>query len=468
VLLLACLKHIDVAQLLRDAAPLCQPLLSICPQIRLKDGALLFVEFQAQGIGTTRVNNEKPSIQFNKELILFFVAMVFVEAARSMTMVQIPVYLREMGASVEQVGTFFTVALIFPLMLRIFGGWVSDRLGRLPTLWIGCFAGSLTYLTYSFASSWQLALLGPAMLAISTALTIPSYYAYIADTTREGTRGRVFGLAEAIRTSAWIFSPPLGGLLAQKLGYQSLFLAAAGCFAISAFIFLILARGRRSPSDVAAQTKERPSMISSFRQMAMIATAGGVITWILIADGVRDVALKLSFELMPVYFTDVANFTKQDIGLLDGIFGIAWFLTSFPAGWLVDKISERAGIVLGIGLQLASRIVFFSTLSFSGFAFSWILLGIGGALLEPAFSSLIARTVPQKLRGITYGLTATTLGLVSLPFPWIGGQLWTMLGPKAPFMISVVLGSLSIIPAWKKLKAPKNGEGSQPTAASTS
>jgi MFS family permease len=412
------------------------------------------------------VNNEKPSIQITKELILFLVAMIFVEASRSMTMVQIPVFLRELGASVEQVGTFFTLALIFPLLLRIFGGWVSDRLGRLQTLWIGCFAGSLTYLTYTFASSWQLALVGPAMLAISTALTIPSYYAYIADTTSEGTRGRIFGLAEAIRTSAWVFSPPLGGVLAQKLGYQALFPVAAGCFAISAFIFLILARARRSPSDAIAQKKERPSIIRSFRQMAIIATAGGVITWILIADGVRDVALKISFELMPVYFTDIANFTKQDIGLLDGIFGVAWFVTSFPAGWLVDKISERAGIVLGIGLQLASRIVFFSTLSFQGFAFSWILLGIGGALLEPAFSSLIARTVPQKLRGITYGLTATTLGLISLPFPWIGGQLWTLLGPKAPFMISVLLGSLSIIPAWKKLKVSKNGEDTLRAAAS--
>ncbi len=454
-----------MAQLLGGVAPLCQPLLPICHWIRLNDGALLLVEIQGQGIGTTPVKNEKPSIQLTRELMLFLVAMIFVEASRSMTMVQIPVFLRELGASVEQVGTFFTVALIFPLLLRIFGGWVSDRLGRLQTLWIGCSAGSLTYLTYSFASSWQLALLGPAMLAISTALTIPSYYAFIADTTRKGTRGRVFGLAEAIRTSAWIFSPPLGGVLAQELGYQALFLVAAGSFAISTFIFLILARGRGSASDVIAQTKERTSIISSFRQMAIIATAGGVITWILIADGVRDVALKISFDLMPVYFADVANFTKQDIGLLDGIFGVAWFVTSFPAGWLVDKISERAGIVLGIGLQLASRIVFFSTLSFYGFAFSWILLGIGGALLEPAFSSLIARAVPQKLRGITYGLTATTLGLISLPFPWIGGQLWTLLGPKAPFVISVLLGSLSIIPAWKKLKVPKNGEETQQTAA---
>jgi DHA1 family multidrug resistance protein-like MFS transporter len=432
----------------------------------LNDGVLLSAEFQVQGIGPTPVIDEKRSIQLTKEQILFLFAMIFVEASRSMTVVQIPVFLRELGASVEQVGTFFTLALIFPLLLRIFGGWVSDRLGRLQTLWIGCFAGSLTYLTYTFASSWQLALLAPAMLAISTALTIPSYYAYIGDTTKEGTRGRVFGLAEAIRTSAWIFSPPLGGFLAQKIGYQALFLVAAGSFTVSAFIFLTLARGRRSPSGVLAQTKERPSLIGSFRQMAILATAGGVITWILIADGVRDVSLKISFELMPVYLTDIANLTKQDIGLLDGIFGVAWVVTSFPAGWLVDKTSERVGIVVGICLQLASRFVFFSTLSFYGFAFSWILLGIGGALLDPAFSSLIARSVPQKLRGITYGLTATTLGLISLPFPWIGGQLWTMLGPKAPFMISVVLGSLSVIPAWKKLKAPKNGDDTQQTAVS--
>jgi MFS family permease len=200
--------------------------------------------------------------------------------------------------------------------------------------------------------------------------------------------------------------------------------------------------------------------------MAVLAVSGGLITWILITDAARDSALKISFELMPVYLTDIGGLTKSDIGLLDGIFGIAWVLTSYPAGWLVDKTSERLCIVLGIVAQLLSQVAFLMATGFSGFAFSWVLLGIGGATLEPAFSSLIARGVPKEVRGITYGLIATSLGLFTLPFPWIGGQVWNSLGPRAPFMITVLLGSLALYPAWRKLVVPKGeGERMEPSGA---
>ena len=161
---------------------------------------------------------------------------------------------------------------------------------------------------------------------------------------------------------------------------------------------------------------------------------------------------------MPVYLTDIIHLTKQDIGLLDGIFGAAWMITSYPAGWLVDKTSERVGVVVGICFQLVSQAVFVLALGFSGFAISWTILGIGGAMLDPAFGSLIAKGVPQRLRGVAYGLIATSLGLISLPFPWVGGQLWARLGPKAPFILTIALGSFSVIPAWRRLIAPRNGE----------
>jgi predicted MFS family arabinose efflux permease len=250
-------------------------------------------------------------------------------------------------------------------------------------------------------------------------------------------RGRVFGFAETTRTLAWIFSPPLGGILAQSYGYRWMFVAAAIAAALAAVIFMIMTRVRRAPDETREGRTDFASLKSSMSQMAVLAVSGGLITWILITDAARDSALKISFELMPVYLTDIGGLTKSDIGLLDGIFGIAWVLTSYPAGWLVDKTSERLCIVLGIVAQLLSQVAFLLATGFTGFAFSWILLGIGGATLEPAFSSLIAR-----------------------------GQVWNNLGPRAPFMITVLLGSLALYPAWRKLVVLKGeGEGMELSGA---
>ena len=412
--------------------------------------------------GESTMTDKTKTPLITRQLAIFLSAMFFIEASRSMTTVQVPVYLRELGADIRQIGFFFTVSLIFPFLLRIFGGWVSDSIGRLRAMRIGSITGVLTYVVFAISPSWQVALLAPAMLAVATALTIPSYYAYIADHTAEDTRGRVFGFAETTRTLAWIFSPPLGGLLGQNLGYRAMFVAATLVAAVAAIIFVVLTRARPTAQASLEDGVDLASLRDSLRQMVVLAVSGGLITWILITDGARDSALKISFDLMPVYLTDIAGLTKRELGLLDGVFGIAWVVTSYPAGWLVDKTSERLNIVLGIAVQLLSMLIFVATSSFWGFALSWILLGIGGATLEPAYSSLIAKGVPQKVRGIMYGLVATSLGLLTLPFPWIGGQLWDRLSPKAPFLITVALGSLALIPAWTKLILPKGEEELEP------
>jgi MFS family permease len=105
---------------------------------------------------------------------------------------------------------------------------------------------------------------------------------------------------------------------------------------------------------------------------------------------------------------------------------------------------------------LASRLTFVAANTFLGFAGSWSLLAIGVALMDPALQSLISKAVPVRLRGITWGLLATSWGIVSMPSPWIGGLLWTFFGPKMPFLATVAIGSLALIPAWFKLAAPKS------------
>jgi hypothetical protein len=57
----------------------------------------------------------------------------------------------------------------------------------------------------------------------------------------------------------------------------------------------------------------------------------------------------------------------------------------------------------------------------------------------------------MKVRGLTYGLVATSLGIFSLPAPWIGSQVWKVVSPQAPFLMSVVVAAVVIIPAWFKL-----------------
>jgi len=391
-----------------------------------------------------------------RRILLLFIGRSFAEATRAMTTVQIPIFLRELGASVGEIGLFFTLAMILPLLFRLLGGWMSDSIGRLRAMLFGSLAGILAYLPYAFARDWQMALLGPVLLAIATALLVPSYRAHIADIVPDERQGRIFGIGNSVLNLAWVVAPPLGGFLAYAYGYRTMFLSAILLYAIAALLFWYLVR---ADERVNGPTREKPSLASlrsSFGEILPLAVAGGLFTWILITDGIQDVALDLSFNLMPVYLNDIIGIGKQSIGVMDGLHGIAWVIASPLGGWLADRVGAKQGIMLGLGGLMLSPLIFAFAVDFWGFALSWIVLGIGAAIFGPALDVLIARGVSQHLRGLAYAFVATSLGVISLPAPWIGSQIWIALGPKAPFILTSGLGILALIPAWLRLRIPEN------------
>src|SRR5574342_121538 len=79
-------------------------------------------------------------------------------------------------------------------------------------------------------------------------------------------------------------------------------------------------------------------------------TAGGILTWILLTDGVRDTSFALSMNLFPVYMEDIGKLSIAQIGWMNGIFGLFMMLSTIPGGWLADKKGERVGIASGFAL----------------------------------------------------------------------------------------------------------------------
>jgi MFS family permease len=151
----------------------------------------------------------------------------------------------------------------------------------------------------------------------------------------------------------------------------------------------------------------------------------------------------------------------QQIGWLESIFGIFMMLTTMPAGWLADKKGDRLPIVLGFLFEFLAMMTFIRVSGFLGFAAAWALFGLGVGLMSPAYQSLISKAVPDKIRGTAFGLFQTSLGVVSLPAPWIGAQLWERVSPRFTFSLTAWAGLLAILPVWLKFKLPENDQQGQ-------
>ncbi len=396
----------------------------------------------------------------NQTLVVFLLAMVLANISSHMYEPLLPLYLKSLNANVVQVGLFFTLSRIIPLLLQILGGWISDTLGRLRSIAFGSIAGVLSYVAMILSPTWQWVLLGEGLAATTRSLVGPSFGAFIAEQSSEENRARVFGISEMIFMVVAVIGPPLGGWLADTYGFQVLLICAACLYTLATIIRVLMARLAARKQEANPEKLSLDGLKNKLGTMVGLVLAGGLVTWILVTDGVQDIAYSLSFNLMPVYLNDFGGLSVQQIGWLESIFGVFMMLITVPAGMLADRKGERLGIILGFFLQFLALMVFIRVSTFWGFAGAWGLLGLGIGLMSPAYQSLISKAVPQNMRGTAFGLFSTSLGVVSLPAPLIGAQLWQQVGPKFPFMLTGWAALLAIIPVWFKFKTPKPANGS--------
>jgi MFS family permease len=393
----------------------------------------------------------------NRRLTLFMGAMVLANMGGNMYGPLLPLYLKELNASVVQVGLFFTLSQIIPLALQILGGWISDSLGRLKSIAMGSVAGVFSYIGLILAPTWGWVLVGEGLSSVTRSLVAPSFSAFIAEESAEENRARVYGITETIFIVVNIIGPPLGGWIAGAYGFRAMLLVAGGLYFLATLIRIGMARAAARDPSIKAGQLSAANLKRDLGMMVGMVLAGGLVTWILITDGVRDVAYALSFTLLPIYLQDIGGLSILQIGWLESIFGIFMMLVTLPAGWLADRKSERLAIVLGFFLQFLALVTFLRVTSFYGYAAAWALLGMGVGFVSPAYQALISKAVPEKVRGTAFGLFQTSLGVVSLPAPAIGAQLWARFSPRTPFSLTALLALLAIIPVWFKFKPMKNG-----------
>jgi len=405
----------------------------------------------------------------NNWLILFLVAMILANIGGQMYGPLMPLYLQDLKATVAQVGLFFTLSRIIPLALQIVGGYISDSLGRLRAIAIASIAGVFTYVALILAPTWQWVLVSAAFSAITYSLIGPSFDAFIAEHSEEHNRARVFAISQTIFGIVAVVGPVLGGWLVDVRSYKFMIFIAGLFYLVATVIRILMAREASKGSESQPKKLSFSGLKMNLGSMLALLTAGGVVTWILITDSVRDMSFNLSFDLLPIYMRDFFSMTTTQIGWANSIFGIFMMLIMYPAGILSDKKGERVGIALGFFLMSVaiSMLALLSNKGFWAAAAGWAIAGTGVGLLTPPYQSLISKAVPRRLRGVAYGLFSTSVGLFSLPAPYIGAMLWTNYDPRLPFAITAVICLLTIIPVWFKFKIDKPVEEDEPTPEKT-
>jgi MFS family permease len=385
----------------------------------------------------------------------FMLAMVLANISGDMGMMLIPLYLKAMGAAITEIGLVFTTISVVSLALQVFGGWISDSIGRLKAIAIGSVGGVVGVFMLVWAPTWQWLVLALAVNQIPRAMVGPSFGAFIAENSTEENRGRVYGITDMIYQICGIVGPPLGGFLAGQYSYRLMFLVSAILYTAAAGLRVWMATTMTAPRPTESQALSWGSFRLSVRTLVSMIAGGGVITWIFLTDGIRDSAYSLSREIEPLYLEQIGGLSTQEIGLVWSVFSVAMLITPMISGRLSDRYGERVPISIGFFFIFVAFTIFLQVTGFLPFAVVWAIFGLGVGLLSPAYSSLISKVVPHNKLGAFNGLFYGSIGLLSLPAPYLGTVMWERINPQSPFMVAAAVSLLTIVPIWFKFRVPK-------------
>jgi MFS family permease len=369
-----------------------------------------------------------------RSLMGMTIGMIIANLAGEMFYPMLPLYLESLGASVQDVGLFFTLQVILSICFRILGGWISDYMGRLPTIALGGIFGMGAITGYTIAPTWEWAALGALMSAIGSSMVGPSFQAYIAEQAPEGEINSTYGLISGLFLVCAIIGPLLGGFMMDRWGYKTTMWTATAIFYVAAGMRLWMARHSRFEIKRLQSTQ----LVRDLRMLVGLLLAGGILTWLFLVDGLTDAGNQVAFPFLPKFITEVGGMTKAAYGGMISLMSLVSALAMWPCGRFADRAGERLSIALGLGVAGGVMVLISMIQAPIALVLAFATFGFSQALIGPAFSGLLSKAVPKGSLGITWGLFMTALGVMAIPAPIIGGFLYDHVAPEAAFVVAAV------------------------------
>lgn len=380
------------------------------------------------------MNERKEILGFPRNVFVLGLVSLFMDVSSEMIYPLIPLYLNNvLHTSKTSIGLIEGIAESTASILKVFSGWLSDRLGKRKALifWgygISVFSRPIL----ATATSWMHVLVYRFTDRVGKGVRTAPRDAIIADSTKKEILGKAFGFHRSMDTVGAMIGPAIAFLLLGIFhdSLQTVFWVSIipGAFAIlTVALFVRDVKGSRGAEKPKISLKGLDRRFKMFLLVVAVFTLGKTSEAFLV---LRAQDLGVRTGLIPVLYL---------------VFNLVSASLSTPAGILADRVGKRR-VILG------SYILF--SLTFAGFALAtsafhaWILFGIYGlfvAVNEGVQRAYVATIINPEIKATGYGIYHTITGLAALPSAIIGGALWQNIGPEALFFYGAAMALLSCV-----------------------
>jgi MFS family permease len=335
----------------------------------------------------------------------------------------------ELGASQFYIGIMIAMYSLFPALLAVYAGKLSDRLGvRLPML-----AGSVGISTGLLLPwLWPSA---PALYA-SAALIGASHMLYnlatqnlIGSLGGPGAHTRNFSnyaLAMAIGSSV---GPLLAGVSIDHFGHAASYLYFS---AVPLLPALIMARAGNVSLGRRKKTEEEQAVLTTSL------LGNPVLRRTLIGGAVATTGQDLFQFYMPIYGHD-AGLSASAIGVVLAMSGIAAFVVRMGLPVLVKRFGPDNVFNSSLYLSAAAFLLvplFTDPVTLAAVA---LVLGLGMGCAQPVTLMLIFSRAPEGRSGEALGVRVTINQITHIVVPLIFGSLGSVFGIAPVFIMNSMI-----------------------------
>ncbi len=321
-----------------------------------------------------------------------------------LTLPIIPVYVKHLGASTTVIGWLGSAFFLSTLIGRPLAAFSVERLGTRPTLlYSALLATAVCVFSPWMLSPTQIAanrcMYGLVYALFTTAVTV-----LVADNVPSVRTGEALGVFSASVNAAAAFSPALGLLLSDQLGFTPTLVIAAGFPALSTLLI----------------HSESPQTLTTTVESASVAT-GEILQLIkpLVMPGFVLACFGFTYAIHVSFITVIAaerGILNPEAGLYYASYATAIIAARMTSGRLFDRCGSSWVIIPGNLLAGLALIVLAGTHSLFSFLVVAVIYGIGAGYVHPGVLARMVELVPDHRKA-----TATSLFYASFEVGILAG-----------------------------------------------
>ena len=366
----------------------------------------------------------------------------------------LPLYLANvLGVATSVIGLIEGIAEATASLLKVFSGWLSDKLRQRKWLAVAGYGlSALVKPLFLWANSWWSVAGVRWADRFGKGIRTAPRDALIADSVGGNKRGLAFGVQRAADTA--------GAMLGLVIAFVVVWLTQRGRVGLTASTFRALVLVSLVPAvlavvSLAAAAQDVPVASPQAAPRFAFRSLGTRFTTFMLIVGLFDVGN--SSDAFLVLRAQERGLSVLGVLSMLVAFNLVYTLVSAPAGSLSDRIGRRK-LVIGGWLVYAFIYLGFA-LAQSGWQVwvLYVLYGLYYGLSYGTAKAMIADIVPEAVRGTAYGTYNAVLGFLDLPASLIAGLLWSGIprsafhgfGAPAPFYFGALLALLAAVAMWR-------------------